>query len=311
MKTKQSIDLHMHITGSYPLSYLKTISFKNDYDKLLSTLQAIKNKVEYDKVFSSFEIVSNIVNTDKKVHNGIVALCQNLHDQGIIYSELRTGLRDLGNGFESYVQSILNAIDIQTDLQANVLLSIRRDSSTDYVKEVVRLAKKYDKIVGIDISGDESKGDLDKVYDFIPKEIPVSLHIGEVNSHRTKNFNYISKYSPKRIAHAIHMDEDTMQYILSKKIPVEICLTSNVKTGLVSSEDNHPVKRYLEKGHIICVATDDPLIFQTSISEEYSKMMKICRVDNRWHKYHLKECIKHSFATDDQKKKLFEELKSE
>ena len=95
-----------------------------------------------------------------------------------------------------------------------------------------------------------------------------------------------------------------MEYVLSRNIPIEGCLTSNVKTKLVSSEVDHPVQEYMKEGQIICVSTDDPLIFQTDIWDEYSKVYALCGIDETSHDDFLNACIIHSFATEDQKRRL-------
>ena len=59
------------------------------------------------------------------------------------------------------------------------------------------------------------------------------------------------------------------QYVLDHRIPIEICLSSNVHTGATPALPEHPFPRYLEKGFRVTLNTDNRLMSRTSITEEY------------------------------------------
>ena len=54
-----------------------------------------------------------------------------------------------------------------------------------------------------------------------------------------------------------------------RRIPLEVCISSNVATGAVESLDAHPVRRLYDAGVPITLNTDDPAIFATTLSSEY------------------------------------------
>lgn len=60
-----------------------------------------------------------------------------------------------------------------------------------------------------------------------------------------------------------------VDYIAEHRIPIEICLISNVKTRVVESIQKHPVRHYFDQGIPISINTDDPKMFGNSLSEEY------------------------------------------
>lgn len=59
------------------------------------------------------------------------------------------------------------------------------------------------------------------------------------------------------------------QYILDRRIPLEMCLSSNVHTGAVRSMDQHPFKLYYQRGFRVTLNTDDRLMSNTSMTQEY------------------------------------------
>jgi adenosine deaminase len=60
-----------------------------------------------------------------------------------------------------------------------------------------------------------------------------------------------------------------MKYLAEKQIPVECCPLSNVRTGVVKSIGEHPVKKFFDAGLLVMVNTDDPAMFGNSLAEEY------------------------------------------
>ena len=59
------------------------------------------------------------------------------------------------------------------------------------------------------------------------------------------------------------------QYILDRRIPLEMCLSSNVHTGAVRSMSEHPFRLYFERGFRVTINTDDRLMSDTSMTKEF------------------------------------------
>lgn len=77
--------------------------------------------------------------------------------------------------------------------------------------------------------------------------------------------------SAERIGHGIRAIEDPalVEYLRERQIPLEVCPTSNVCTGVVSSIATHPIRRLYDAGVYITVNSDDPPMFNTTLTDEY------------------------------------------
>jgi adenosine deaminase len=64
------------------------------------------------------------------------------------------------------------------------------------------------------------------------------------------------------------------QYILDRRIPLEMCLSSNVHTGAVRSFSEHPFKLYYDRGFRVTLNTDDRLMSDTSMTKEFAIAVK-------------------------------------
>jgi adenosine deaminase len=75
-----------------------------------------------------------------------------------------------------------------------------------------------------------------------------------------------------RLGHAARLAEDALlfDYVGEHRIPLEICLTSNVQTGAAPSYEAHPVRRYFDRGLNVILNTDNRLMSDTTLTDEYS-----------------------------------------
>jgi adenosine deaminase len=75
----------------------------------------------------------------------------------------------------------------------------------------------------------------------------------------------------QRIGHGTRLAEDPalLEEVIARKIPLEMCLTSNVHTHVVSSVAEHPFKRYFQQGVVVTLNTDGPLTDGVTLTDEY------------------------------------------
>jgi adenosine deaminase len=75
----------------------------------------------------------------------------------------------------------------------------------------------------------------------------------------------------ERIGHGTRLFEDPEleRYVLDHRIPLEICLTSNVQTGVARSYAEHPARRYFDLGIPLTFCTDNRLVSGTTVTDEY------------------------------------------
>ena len=199
MQNIEKAELHLHLGGSWPLSYLKEVGDKEDVDnfqKFISIMNSKDSSTSYHACFKAFQLISKIVNSNEKVVGGASAVCKSLIADGVTYAEIRTSLKDLGGeGLENYLRSVLTGLENgtkRTPLNVAVLLSLRRNCEKQLAEETLRLIKKYGinspntdfsvKVVGLDVSDNAMLGEGNNIFE-ISRElhelgIPIALHLG-------------------------------------------------------------------------------------------------------------------------------------
>ena len=75
----------------------------------------------------------------------------------------------------------------------------------------------------------------------------------------------------ERVGHALsaQFDPELVEVLAEKQIPLEINVTSNIRTGCCSSFDEHPLRQYFDSGLMVTLNSDDPPMFGSNLLEEY------------------------------------------
>jgi adenosine deaminase len=202
--------------------------------------------------------------------------------------ELRTTPKEQ-IGKERYVEAVLSGLEdacgrcggdgADGELAARIILSVdrARDDDASKAMETIDLAIKYKErgVVGVDLSGSPVVGHWDRYVAAFEKArahgLGTSLHNGEVANTEAEQRAFIA-FRPDRLGHCVYTvrDESLLRDLLASKIPVELCLTSNVKTRSCAGFAEHHFAKLRSAGHPICLCTDDTWVFQTSLSREYA-----------------------------------------
>jgi adenosine deaminase len=291
MERIQKTDLHIHLGGSWPMRYLQTIGDPDDVQKLKEFLSAmeLKTETDYHKCFEAFALASKIVNSNSRVKDGTIELCRELAQNGVVYTEIRTGLKNYdGEGYETYLEAVMEGIRegcLNSSLQAYLILSLKRNSSVELAQETLRLLRKYrGVVVGLDISDDALLGDSSGIRSIIQTihdlEIPVALHLGECcEETEEQQMNELRLFNPRRIGHGVFLCESAQEWIYSRRLPIEMCLTSAVQAHMITTPSEHPALKLLREGYPIAICTDDPLIFGTDHIKESELVARVSGSD--------------------------------
>ncbi len=285
-------ELHLHLGGSFPREYLFSIATTTQQEELSRALDLVGQRIDYHAGFRVFGLIAQIVNSEEKLQNGVSQLCKSLEEDHVRYVEIRTGLKDLGQGTEEYLKAVLRGIQEteSTLLKANVVLSLQRSSSVALVQETIDLALKFRNqgVVGIDISGNSSIGQIDQIIPDLMRAkkegLAFTVHMGEL-PEETDQMLLLTLLKPKRVGHGVYLSDEAKEWILRHRIPLEVCLTSSVLVKMIDDYKQHPGLEFFRLGHPIVFCTDDPLLFSTTLSQELLYAHQLCGLSTEDIKY--------------------------
>jgi adenosine deaminase len=150
--------------------------------------------------------------------------------------------------------------------------------------EVARIAAELRSpdIVAYGIGGDElglPTGDLRDVYEYVASQgMHRLIHAGEIGGPQLVR-EAVEILGAERIGHGIGVmrDERTMDFLAARGIPLEVCPTSNLRTGALARQlgrgtagyEQHPLPSFFRRGLPVTLSSDDPAMFETTLSDEY------------------------------------------
>lgn len=166
-----------------------------------------------------------------------------------------------------------------------------------------------DDLVGVDLAGDEAgfppalfRKHFSRVRD---AGLHVTIHAGEADGPASV-WSAIQDLGAERIGHGFRAIEDPalVEYLVDRRIGLEICPTSNLHTSTVASYAEHPVMQLARAGVPFCLNTDDPGISGITIAHEYEIAAPACGLDPAEIRRAQQAALDLSFTTDAQKQAL-------
>lgn len=202
---------------------------------------------------------------------------------GIVYTEaffapsafIKKGFKydEMTKNFERNIKKIKD----ETGIVIKLLGDVSRTFGLENAESNYRMFKDnlFDGFIGIGLGGAESKG---PTKDFGPVFARAHADGFHAVAHAGEDCGPESIWDAIRICHAERIghgitasqDESLMEYLAEKKVPLEVCPTSNVFTKkYVKSMKEHPVRKFYDKKIPVTIATDDPLFFGVELLDEY------------------------------------------
>jgi adenosine deaminase len=276
------VELHLHLEGAIPLEALWELIQKYGGDTSVPDRRALLDKFQY-RDFPHFIQTWVWKNGFLREYDDFTLIAEavagDLARQNIRYAEVFYSPSDFfRHGLE--LQKITEAI--HTGLLrvsgANVTLIadlVRDRGPVNAMNILLELNEIKDRgVTGITIGGSEQDYPPEPFAEVYEKArqlgFHTSAHAGEA-AGAENIWGAIRSLKVERIGHGTRAveDERLMQYLAEKKIPLEVCPLSNVRTGVVNSVEAHPVRKFFERGLTVTINTDDPKMFGNSLAEEY------------------------------------------
>ena len=220
-------------------------------------------------------------------------MMEQLACQGVNYAEVTLGAGVVlwrGFDFRSVWRAIREAqreAYEQWPVEVWWNLDAIRQLGPEHVMEVARLAGDYvgDGAISFGIGGDEVGGPcagFAQAFAYARDAgLRLTAHAGETDG--PESIRAALAVGAERIGHGIRAvdDADLMRRLREEQIPLEVCITSNVKTGAVSALAAHPVRRLFDAGVPITLNTDDPGVFETDLGREFGVAREVFGFSDR------------------------------
>jgi adenosine deaminase len=288
-QTLPKVELHRHLEGSMRIRTMIEISraynlglMDTDYLRTLVQVNA-DDPFTSQNFLSKFQILRKFYRSPEIIQRVTWEAIADAAADNVIYMELRftpvalsrvEGF-PLGDVIDWVIEATQKA-NQKFDCNTHLIVSVNRHESVELAAKVIALAtdRKDNGIVGVDIAGDEAQFSALPFQSLFAEAQQAGLHItvhagewGEARNVATA----ITALGAERIGHGVRILEDPTVVALARErgTTFEVCVTSNIQSGVVASLDEYPLLGMLEEGLNVTVNTDDPSISQITLSDEY------------------------------------------
>ena len=282
-------ELHLHLEGAIPLPALFELIRAAGDDPSVPTPEALRERLTYPD-FPAFIEAWIWKNGFLRSYDDFAfiaeAVAKDLARQNIRYAELFfSPARFANRGLTTarLAEAIRSGFDRAPGATLYLIADLVRDLGPENaavtLAEVVEVAGEAG-ILGIGIGGSEHlypPEPFAPVYEAARKAgLRTSAHAGEAAGAASVR-GAVEALRVDRVGHALRAEEDeaVVDLLAETGVVLELCPLSNLATGVIGRIEDHPVRRYWERGLNITVNTDDPGMFHNSLAGEYALLMDV------------------------------------
>ncbi|HTW58135.1 MAG TPA: adenosine deaminase [Terriglobales bacterium] len=296
-------ELHLHLEGAVEPATLFELRQRHGDHCTLAETEALYRYTDFQTFLMAFKEVSAHLRGPDDYELVTYRLMQRLKEENTLHAEVYVAVgvclfrkQDFAAIFEGLERGrARGARDFGVSLLW--IFDATRHFGVEEAQKVFELAVRYmdRNVVGVGIGGDEQKAPPELfrgVYGYAADNgLRLTAHAGETAP--PESIWGALNLRAERIGHGFtaSQDPDLIEELSYRQIPVEICLTSNVRTGICKAIADHPAKSYFDQGVMITLNTDDPALFGTTLSREYQLAQETFSFTDE----HLRELARNSF----------------
>jgi adenosine deaminase/aminodeoxyfutalosine deaminase len=311
-------ELHLHLEGCVDAATLVELSRRyntplptenNRYDVTGSgdvlteeDVRRLYSYSDFNGFLLAFKSVTERLRSPEDYELVTYRLMQKLRQQNVVHAEVYVSvgvIRWRGQPLEPIFEGLERGRERgQRDFGVSLLwiFDAVRHFGPEAAGEVFDLAARLRdrNVVGVGIGGDETRGPAEWFRDLYKKAadngLRLTAHAGETTG--PESVWGALNIGAERIGHGLSAasDPELLEVMAQKQVPVEICITSNLRTGACTELQEHPVRKFFDNGLMITLNTDDPAMFQTSLNKEY----EIARQEFEFSDEQLRELARNS-----------------
>ncbi len=300
IKSLPKVLLHDHLDGGLRPATIIELATEYKYKKLPTTdagelavwFHRGANKGNLVEFLQGFEHTIAVMQTKDSLKRIAYEMMEDMKNDGVCYVETRFAPvfhTAKGLHMDEVVNAVLEGLEAgKKDFGIGyglILCGMRNMKNTLEIAELAVNFRNHG-VVGFDLAGEEGgyppKKHVD-AFEYIQREnFNITIHAGEAFG-KESIWQAIQWCGAHRIGHGTRILEDLSfdrdgnvvgmgdlaQYILDKRIPIEICLLSNVHTGAIDRIENHPFEKLYKLKFRLTINTDDRLMSDTTMTNEF------------------------------------------
>jgi adenosine deaminase/aminodeoxyfutalosine deaminase len=278
-------ELHLHLEGTVTPETLVELSERHPAGLLtLDQARALYRYVDFTGFLMAFKAITERLLAPNDYELITWRMAHALAAQGVVHAEVyvsvgvvyywrRVEFEPLFAGMERARLRAERELGITILWIFDAVRHFGVEEAARVFRKAAEMHREHASIVGIGIGGDERRTGAEPFRELYAEArdagLRLTAHAGETVG--PESIWGALNIGAERIGHGLSAQHDAelMEVLAERQVPIEICITSNVRTGSCSSFLEHPVRRYFDSGLMITLNSDDPALFGSDLSGEY------------------------------------------
>jgi aminodeoxyfutalosine deaminase len=285
LRSLPKTELHLHLEGTVTPETLVELSQRNDDQPMtLEEARALYHYTDFTGFLLAFKGVSERLRTPEDYELITYRMLQRLAAQGVVHAEAYVSVGVVYYWRRIEFEPLFYAMEagrVRAEQEFGITLywifdAVRHfgpEEAARVFHKAAELRPEWPSIVGIGIGGDERRTGAEPFRELFHEArdagLRLTAHAGETMG--PESIWAALNIGAERIGHALsaQLDSDLMEVLAERQVPLEICVTSNVRTGCCPTLEEHPVRRYFDAGLMVTLNSDDPAMFESDLQDEY------------------------------------------
>ena len=315
------VELHLHLEGAIPLDTLWGLIRSYGGDPDVPDRAALERRFvfrDFPHFIDTWWWMTGFIRTEDDFAKVAEAVARNLAAQNIVYAEASYSPTDFerhGLTPQALGMAIRRGLDRVPETEVVLNVDLVRDSGPERaaatLESVLEVCAEAG-VRGITIGGSEQDHPPEQFAGVYRRAADAGLHLtahaGEAAGPESV-WGALRELGVERVGHGVRSIEDDalVEYLVAQQIPLEVCPTSNIRTGVAAEWDDHPVHRLIAAGANVTINSDDPALFNCSLAGEF-------RVLSRYQKRSMEDftiaAVEASWLDDSGREMLAERIRT-
>jgi adenosine deaminase/aminodeoxyfutalosine deaminase len=283
------VELHLHLEGTIEPETLVALSRRHDAEPwTLEDARRLYTYKNFDGFMDAFKTMSARLKTPEDYELITYEMVRSLAAQGVVHAEVYISFGIIYYWRQAEVEPFVEAIErgrLRGEREFGTTIywlidAVRHFGAEEAAKvfrKAAELRGRYPSIVGIGIGGDEARGPASLFKELYAEArangLRLTAHAGETGGavEGTASIWAALNIGAERIGHGLAAQHDAqlMELLAERQVPIEINITSNIRTNCCASFEEHPVRSYFDQGLMVTINSDDPPMFGSNLLGEY------------------------------------------
>ena len=295
IKKLPKVELHVHLEGAVSPEFWMTLIKKKGPNSSIPSLKELKQQFQFQTFNDFLNLYRDILFTFTSPLDFYELTHYFLHDlikQNVRYCEVMMTpwfMQQQGIDYHEMMSEIDRAakeLEDKSEIEMKIILDGPRNFGNEVVREVFTTAMqdRTGRVIGVGLGGDEKNFParlFKNEFEYARASgLEAIAHAGETDGEHSM-LDAIELLKISRMGHCLGIKSSSKleEMIMERQITLDLCPWSNVATGSLTSIEKHPLPDYLKRGYPITLNSDDPGIFNTTITREYQTMQRLHKPD--------------------------------